>query len=104
MEDLKFPIPYYKEINEFFQSIPFDYRTNDPNLFCLRMLENEGPTNNYKPPFRKDFYFIKNTQLLRRKNSKDRLSVNNLPFFPIFIPCTIEVMALPLYHVKFKLK
>ncbi len=57
MENLKFQIPYYKEINEFFQSIPSEFGTIDPNLFCLRMIENEGPTNNYKPPFRKDFYF-----------------------------------------------
>ncbi len=58
MEISKFQIPYYKEINEFFESIPSGYRTADPNLFCLRMIENEGTPVNYKPPFRKGFYFI----------------------------------------------
>lgn len=58
MEISKFQIPYYKEINEFFESIPSGYRTADPNLFCLRMIENEGSPVNYKPPFRKGFYFI----------------------------------------------
>lgn len=51
-------IPYYKEINEFLQAIPSTYRTNDPNFYCLRLKENEGSISNYKPPFRKNFYFV----------------------------------------------
>lgn len=51
-------IPFYKEINDFLKSIPSDYRTNDPNFYCLRLKENEGSMSNYKPPFRKNFYFI----------------------------------------------
>ena len=58
MTDKKSIIPYYKEINDFLRSIPSDYRTNDPNFYCLRLKENEGSISNYKPPFRKDFYFI----------------------------------------------
>lgn len=51
-------IPYYKEINDFLSSIPSDYRTKNPLLYCLRLNANEGSMNNYKPPFRKDFYFM----------------------------------------------
>jgi AraC-like DNA-binding protein len=51
-------IPYYKEINDFLESIPSAYRSTDKNFFCLRLKENESAINNYKPPFRKDFYFI----------------------------------------------
>lgn len=58
MEGIKYIIPYYKEINDFLKSISPDYRTNDPNFFCLRLKENEGSIINYKPPFRKDFYFV----------------------------------------------
>jgi AraC-like DNA-binding protein len=58
MAEEKSTIPYYKEINDFLQSIPSNYRTTDPNFYCLRLKPNEGSINNYKPPFRKDFYFI----------------------------------------------
>ncbi len=39
-------------------SIPSLYRTSNPNFYCLRLKENEGAMSNYKPPFRKDFYFV----------------------------------------------
>ena len=58
MTEGKINVPYYKEINDFLASIPADYHTDDPNFYCLRLKENEGSINNYKPPFRKDFYFI----------------------------------------------
>ena len=51
-------IPLYTEINDFLSSIPSPYRTLDPDFFCLRLKENDAAMNNYKPPFRKDFYFI----------------------------------------------
>jgi AraC-like DNA-binding protein len=51
-------IPNYKEINDFLSSIPSDYRTHNPLFYCLRLKENEGSISNYKPPFRKQFYFI----------------------------------------------
>lgn len=85
MEKLKFQIPFYKDINEFFRSIPSDYRTNDPNLFCLRMLENEGPTSNYKPPFRKDFYFIGLVSNAgTTKITYDNVNVTQLDSFLVF--------------------
>ncbi len=58
MTELKFSIPYYKDINDFLKSIPSAYLTKNPDFFCLRLKENEGSISNYKPPFRKDFYFI----------------------------------------------
>src|ERR1035438_8150567 len=58
MNQPKYIIPFYKEINDFLQSIPSEYRTTNSNFYCLRMNENEGLIGNYKPPFRKDFYFI----------------------------------------------
>lgn len=58
MTDKRSGIPYYKEINEFLASIPSGYRTADPNFYCLRIKANEASVHNYKPPFRKDFYFI----------------------------------------------
>ncbi len=58
MNEFKSNIPFYKDINEFLKSIPSDYQTKNPNFFCLRLKENEGSMSNYKPPFRKDFYFI----------------------------------------------
>lgn len=58
MEEPKATIPYYKEINQFLESIPSDFRTKNPLFYCLRLKENEGSINNYKPPFRKDFYFL----------------------------------------------
>ena len=51
-------IPYYKEINEYLASIPSDFRTANPDFYCLRLKAYEGSINNYKPPFKKDFYFI----------------------------------------------
>jgi YesN/AraC family two-component response regulator len=56
--EVKNSIPLYKEINDFLLSIPSEYRSSDPNFFCLRLKENEGSMSNYKPPFRKNFYFI----------------------------------------------
>jgi AraC-like DNA-binding protein len=58
MVEVKNTIPYYKEINDFLESIPSDFRSNNPDFYCLRLKQNEGSMSNYKPPYRKDFYFI----------------------------------------------
>jgi AraC family transcriptional regulator, transcriptional activator of pobA len=58
MKEVNNTIPYYIEINDFLESISPDYRTHNPDLFCLRLKENEGSIKNYKPPFRKEFYFV----------------------------------------------
>lgn len=58
MTESKSNIPFYTNINDFLRSIPSEFETKNPNFFCLRLRENEGSLSNYKPPFRKDFYFI----------------------------------------------
>ena len=58
MHAVRYTIPFYKEINELLASIGLEYTTADPLFYCLRLKENDGSLNNYKPPFRKDFYFI----------------------------------------------
>lgn len=58
MKESKSIIPYYSEINDFLKSIPSNFETKNPHFFCLKLNENEGAISNYKPPFRKDFYFI----------------------------------------------
>lgn len=54
----KHEISYYREINDFLQSFSSGYSANDPNLYCLRLKENMPDMEQYKPPFKKDFYFI----------------------------------------------
>lgn len=78
-------IPYYKEINDFLQSIPSDYVTKNPNFFCLRLKENEGSISNYKPPFRKDFYFIGFISNAGKTNiTYDHTNVTKLNSFLVF--------------------
>jgi AraC-like DNA-binding protein len=85
MQNIKYSIPQYKEINDFLQSIPSDYRTTNPNFYCLRMKENEGLIGNYKPPFRKDFYFIALiTNAGKTKITYDNTDVTKLDSFLVF--------------------
>ena len=85
MTDKKSIIPYYKEINDFLQSIPSVYRTKDPNFYCLRLKENEGSMSNYKPPFRKDFYFIALVSNAgKTKITYDNTNVTKLNSFLVF--------------------
>lgn len=85
MEEVKKSIPYYKEINDFLQSILSGYLTSDPNFFCLRLKENESSINNYKPPFRKDFYFVALVSNAgKTKITYDNTNVNKLNSFLVF--------------------
>ncbi len=85
MEEIKNIIPYYKEINDFLKSISPEYRTNNPNFFCLRLKENEGSIRNYKPPFRKDFYFIALVSNAgKTKINYDNKNVTQLNSFLVF--------------------
>jgi AraC family transcriptional activator of pobA len=85
MTKLKSNIPYYKEINDFLKSISSDFVTKNPNFYCLRLKENEGSISNYKPPFRKDFYFI--ALVSNAGNTKityDNTNVTKLNSFLVF--------------------
>lgn len=78
-------IPFYQEINDFLQSIPSDYRTIDPYFYCLRLKENEGSIHNYKPPFRKNFYFIALVSNAgKTKITYDNTNVTELNSFLVF--------------------
>ncbi|MDN4165905.1 AraC family transcriptional regulator [Cytophagales bacterium LB-30] len=85
MTELRTNIPFYKDINDFLKSIPSEFVTKNPNFFCLRLKENDGSIHNYKPPFRKDFYFIAlvsnagNTQI-----TYDTINVAKLNSFLVF--------------------
>jgi AraC-like DNA-binding protein len=85
METIKHTIPYYKEINDFLQSIPSDYRTSNPHFYCLRLKENDGAISNYKPPFRKDLYFIALVSNAgKTKITYDNTNVTKLNSFLVF--------------------
>lgn len=78
-------IPYYKEINEFLESISPDYRSKDPLFYCLRLKENDVSLNNYKSPYRKDFYFIALvTNVGMTKITYDNTMVSSLNSFLVF--------------------
>lgn len=83
--EVKNSIPFYKEINDFLKSIPSDYRSRDPNFYCLRLKENEGSMSNYKPPFRKNFYFIALVSNAgKTKITYDNTNVTDLNSFLVF--------------------
>ena len=85
MTELKSNIPYYRYIYDFLNSIPSDYETKNPNFFCLRLKENEGSISNYKPPFRKDFYFIALVSNAgKTKITYDNTNVTKLNSFLVF--------------------
>lgn len=85
MTEGKSIIPYYKDINDFLKSIPSDFVTNNPFFYCLRLKENEGSISNYKPPFRKDFYFIALvTNAGQTKITYDNTNVTKLNSFLVF--------------------
>lgn len=81
----KHVIPYYREINEFLQSFSSGYSTNDTNLYCLRLKESMPRMEQYKPPFKKDFYFIGLVNNAgNTKISYDSTSVTELNSFLVF--------------------
>jgi AraC-like DNA-binding protein len=81
----KHEIPYYQEINEFLQSFSSGYNTTDPNLYCLRLKENMPDMEQYKPPFKKDFYFIALVNNAgKTKITYDNTNVTELNSFLVF--------------------
>jgi AraC family transcriptional activator of pobA len=86
MEETKPGIPFYKEINDFLESIPSIYRTENPLFYCLRVRQNSNEgINNYKPPFKKGFYFIGLvTNAGDTKITYDNTNVTKLDSFMVF--------------------
>ena len=80
-----FTIPFYPTINEFLQSFSSGYQTSDPDLYCLRLKENMPAMEQYKPPFKKDFYFIALVNNAgKTKITYDNTSVTELNSFLVF--------------------
>ncbi|OYQ32992.1 hypothetical protein CHU92_13805 [Flavobacterium cyanobacteriorum] len=83
--ELKHYIPYYREINDFLKSISSRHETANPDFFCLRLKDNDLSISNFKPPFRKGFYFI--SLVSNAGNSKitfDNTNVTRLNSFLVF--------------------
>ena len=81
----KHEIPYYQDINEFLKSFSSGYSTNDSSLYCLRLKENMPAMEQYKPPFKKDFYFIALVNNAgKTKITYDQTSVTELNSFLVF--------------------
>ena len=59
MKDLsKNIIPYYNEINDFLDSIPWPARTSNPIFYCLKLKKLDEAVKIYRPPFKRSFYFF----------------------------------------------
>jgi AraC-like DNA-binding protein len=85
VKEFQNPIPYYIEINDFLKDIPSEHRTIDPLFYCLRLKEYDTKMNNYKPPFRKDFYFVGLvTNAGKTKINYDETHESNLTSFLVF--------------------
>ena len=85
MEKQKNTIPFYEDINDFFKSMQTDNRTKNPNFYCLKMKKDEGTAPNYKPPFRKGFYFIGLvTNAGKTEITYDNTNVTDLNSFLVF--------------------
>jgi AraC family transcriptional regulator, transcriptional activator of pobA len=85
MQQQNFSIPLYKEINDFLISIPSDLHTDNPNFFCFKMNPFESSIATYKPPFKKDFYFISLiTNAGDTKITYDSTNVTELNSFLVF--------------------
>jgi AraC family transcriptional regulator, transcriptional activator of pobA len=84
LEQQPYIIPYYKEINEFLQSINSDFRTSNPLFFCFPLQANSR-TDRYKTGFKKDFYYIGLvTNAGTTKITYDTTNVTNLNSFLVF--------------------
>lgn len=85
MQKQTFKIPFYTEINDFLTAIPSNLRTSDPNFYCFKLNPNEGSVANYKPPFKKDFYFLALiTNAGETKITYDNTNVTELNSFLVF--------------------
>ena len=85
MQDIKFALPNYREINDFLASTQTNLRTKNPNLCCFRLEKTDSLEVAYKPPFRKDFYFIGLvTDLGKTEITYDNINERQLNSFLVF--------------------
>ncbi len=84
MQETKYNIPFYKEINEFLESISSEFSTTNSLFFCLPLQAN-SKTDTYKTAFKKDFYYIGLvTNAGNTKITYDATSVTDLNSFLVF--------------------
>lgn len=50
--------PYYSEINDFLETIPWQGRTTNPIFYCLKIEKLNNSIQIYRPPFKRSFYFL----------------------------------------------
>lgn len=85
MDNQKKQIPFYAEINDFLRSLSATLSTPNPNFFCFELKANAEELANYKPPFRKGFYYIGLvTNAGKTKITYDNTSVTDLNSFLVF--------------------
>ena len=58
MERSKNNLPYYTEINDFLETIPWPARTTNPIFYCLKLKKLDNGVPIYRPPFKRSFYFF----------------------------------------------
>jgi AraC family transcriptional activator of pobA len=77
-------IPFYEDINDYLASLSLEDRTKDASFYCLRLAAHHKSTN-YKPPFRRGFYFVGLlTQAEETRITYDNTTVGELDSFIIF--------------------
>ena len=85
VEKPKNSITFYEEINDFLTSLETENRTKNPNFYCFEMKKEDGTAPNYKPPFRKGFYFIGLiTNAGKTEITYDNTNVTDLNSFLVF--------------------
>jgi AraC family transcriptional regulator, transcriptional activator of pobA len=85
MQYVKYTLPNYSEINDFLASTQTDLRTTNPNFYCFRLEKTDSLEVAYKPPFRKDFYFIGLvTDLGKTEITYDNTNESQLNSFLVF--------------------
>lgn len=84
MQPKTFSVPLYKEINDFLASINSDFRTTNPDFFCLPLQANSN-TDTYKTAFKRDFYYVGLvTNAGDTRITYDATSVTDLNSFLVF--------------------
>lgn len=85
MIEVQYSVPVYEEINDFLASIAPASLSSNPLFYCLRLRTNEDSVINYKPPFRKNFYFVGLvTNSGKTKITHDHTTSSRLDTFLVF--------------------
>jgi AraC family transcriptional regulator, transcriptional activator of pobA len=84
MQNSKYNIPIYKEINTFLASIHSEFQSSNSDFFCLPLHAN-SKTDTYKTAFKKEFYYLGLvTNAGSTQITYDTTSVTDLNSFLVF--------------------